>query len=206
MKRPTKTRVLLFLSLTFGALSACVEPPSGSAQGDQGAADQDMAADMIAPPSDLGDVDSDGDMDPTRRGEIQLVVSPELTALEVGRAVDVTAIYVVDGAEVPDAEFEWYLGEMTLIDNTLRLESTNGNTATIVGRAPGEGRLVVRSGDVRKEQLFVIDPSTLQSFPRQPFDRLCSWESAPKVGNVRFVTGVTKIRAPGPRHLGAPCH
>ena len=172
MKRPTKTRVLLFLSLTFGALSACVEPPSGSAQGDQGAADQDMAADMIAPPSDLGDVDSDGDMDPTRRGEIQLVVSPELTALEVGRAVDVTAIYVVDGAEVPDAEFEWYLGEMTLIDNTLRLESTNGNTATIVGRAPGEGRLVVRSGDVRKEQLFVIDPSTLQSFPRQPFDRL----------------------------------
>ena len=117
-------RTLLFL-LSCG-LVACVEPPTGSTQAtsDQG---MEPAPDMS---SGDGDMSTEEDMETPRSGEIQLIITPNLTSIEVGRAIEVEAVYVVDGALQPGVTFEWFLGEETQTSEVLRLENKGDQTVT----------------------------------------------------------------------------
>jgi alpha-tubulin suppressor-like RCC1 family protein len=119
-----------------------------------------------------GDMSTEEDMETPRSGEIQLIITPNLTSIEVGRAIEVEAVYVVDGALQPGVTFEWFLGEETQTSEVLRLENKGDQTVTVIGSTKGAGTILVRTGDIEKAQTFTVTEPILAGPPENPFEPL----------------------------------
>lgn len=163
MKHPTISRILLILVTC--AFTACVEPPAGSGQ----SPDEDMRQGQDMSSEEMGD---EADMDTPKKGEIQLIITPNLTAIEVGRSIEVEAVYVVDGALQPGVTFEWFLNEATQTSEVLRLEGETDTTVTVIGSTSGAGTVLVRTRDQEKAQTFTVTEPILAGPPTNPFEPL----------------------------------